>query len=146
MAYDEELAERVREQLAPATESTEIKMFGGLAFMVNTHMACGVMGDELMVRVGADGQVAALAKGAREMDFTGRTMGGFVIAGQGLLGDDAHLQEWVMSGVDYARSLPLRSRSLPESLPPASDSSCTRARRREAPRRLRRRRSSWPRR
>ncbi|MEO8105797.1 MAG: TfoX/Sxy family protein [Actinomycetes bacterium] len=106
MAYNEDLAERVREQLAPMAEPTEIKMFGGLAFMVNSHMACGVMGDELMVRVGADGQEAALAKGAREMDFTGKAMRGFVIAGRGLVADDSHLQEWVMSGVDYARSLP----------------------------------------
>lgn len=120
MAYDEELADRVREQLAPVAEPTEIKMFGGLAFMVNTHMACGVIGDELMVRVGADGQDAALAKGAREMDFTGKTMGGFVIAGPDLIADDADLQQWVMCGVDYARSLPPKNPKAAPSRKPKS--------------------------
>jgi TfoX/Sxy family transcriptional regulator of competence genes len=120
MAYDEELADRVREHLAAVAEPTEIKMFGGLAFMVNTHMACGIIGDELMVRVGADGQDAALANGAREMDFTGKTMGGFVIAGRDLVVDDAHLQKWVMSGVDYARSLPPKKPRPPRRKKPTS--------------------------
>ncbi len=106
MAYDHELAERVREQLAQLAEPVELKMFGGLAFMVNTHMACGIMGDELMIRVGRDGHEAALAAGAREMDFTGKTMAGFVIAGRPLIADDDDLGRWVTSGVDYARSLP----------------------------------------
>jgi TfoX/Sxy family transcriptional regulator of competence genes len=106
VAYDEELAERVREQLAPLAEPVELKMFGGLAFMVNNHMACGVIGDELMVRVGRDGHEAALAAGAREMDFTGKSMAGFVIAGGPLVADDDDLSRWVTGGVDYARSLP----------------------------------------
>jgi TfoX/Sxy family transcriptional regulator of competence genes len=106
MAYDEELAERVREQLAPLAEPVELKMFGGLAFMVNTHMACGIIGDELMVRVGKDGNEAALAAGAREMDFTGKTMAGFVIAGKPLIAADDDLRRWVTTGVDYAKSLP----------------------------------------
>ncbi|AEG44622.1 TfoX/Sxy family protein [Isoptericola variabilis] len=55
MAYDEELAERVRDAIGRRTEFTEQKMFGGVAFMVNTHMAVGIGGDELMVRVGTDG-------------------------------------------------------------------------------------------
>jgi TfoX/Sxy family transcriptional regulator of competence genes len=106
MAYDEELAERVREQLAPMAEPVELKMFGGLAFMVNTHMACGIIGDELMVRVGKAGNDAALAAGAREMDFTGKTMAGFVIAGGPLIAADDDLRRWVTAGVNHAMSLP----------------------------------------
>ncbi|HUV47384.1 MAG TPA: hypothetical protein VMX11_00280, partial [Actinomycetes bacterium] len=67
-----------------------------------------------------DGQDAALANGAREMDFTGTTMGGFVIAGRDLVVDDAHLQKWVMSGVDYARSLPPKKPRPPRRNKPTS--------------------------
>ena len=65
MAYDEELAERVRKVLGRRRGVREKKMFGGLAFMVNGHMACGVQGDDLMVRVGAEGYEEALKKAAR---------------------------------------------------------------------------------
>jgi hypothetical protein len=52
MAHDEDLAERVRVELADRAEFVEKKMFGGLAFMINAHLACGIMGSDLMVRVG----------------------------------------------------------------------------------------------
>ena len=106
MAYDEVLGERVREYIATRAEPVELKMFGGLAFMVNTHMACGIIGEELMVRVGAEGQDAALARGARPMDFTGKPMRGFVIAQSSLLTTDTALERWVEDGVAYAQSLP----------------------------------------
>ena len=80
LAFDEELADRAREVLAElAPQAGEVKMFGGLAFMVNTHMACGLIGNDLMVRVGPDAHDDALARGATEMDFTGRTMRGMVV-------------------------------------------------------------------
>ncbi|HKR51278.1 MAG TPA: TfoX/Sxy family protein, partial [Pseudonocardiaceae bacterium] len=68
-----------RLRLRPVDRSVafeERKMFGGLTFIVNTHMACGIVKDDLMVRVGKDGHVAALARGAHVMDFTGRPMRG----------------------------------------------------------------------
>ena len=103
MAYDEDLAERVRGAVAPLATFNELKMFGGLAFMVNTHMACGIIGDDLMVRVGKQGHDAAIARGAREMDFTGRPMRGLVVVdGEGL--DDASLTAWVDSAVTFAQS------------------------------------------
>ncbi|MDH3625981.1 MAG: TfoX/Sxy family protein, partial [Myxococcales bacterium] len=72
MAYDEKLAGRVREVLARRRGVTEKKMFGGLSFLVNGHMCCGIVGDDLMVRVGPDAYEGALKKkGARPMDFTG---------------------------------------------------------------------------
>jgi hypothetical protein len=55
MAYDEQLAERVRAELDDRVAFDEKKMFGGLAFMVNTHVACGIVGSDLMVRVGKGG-------------------------------------------------------------------------------------------
>ena len=72
MAFDEVLAERVRVALADAPDLHERKMFGGIAFMVSGHMACGVAGDDLMLRLGPEGVADALRHpDARPMDFTG---------------------------------------------------------------------------
>ena len=77
MAYDEKLADRVRDILEGDPGVSERKMFGGLAFMVDGHMACGIAGDDLMLRLGAEGAEAALQKPhVRPMDFTGRPMTG----------------------------------------------------------------------
>jgi hypothetical protein len=72
-------------------------MFGGLTFIVNTHMACGIVKDDLMVRVGKDGHVAALARGAHVMDFTGRPMRGMVIVSGSQVVDESALDEWSRS-------------------------------------------------
>ena len=108
MVYNEELAERVRCELATRTGFEERKMFGGLAFMVNTHMACGIVGDDLMVRVGKDNYESALAKGAREMDFTGRPMRGMVMVDNDSLRLPDRLEIWVRDAVDFALSEPAR--------------------------------------
>ena len=109
MAYDADLAERVRAVIG--TTFDERKMFGGLAFMVGGNMCCGIVGDELMVRVGPDEFAAALARPhAREMDFTGRPMKGMVyVVPQGVK-DKRSLAAWVKRGVDYASSLPPKSK------------------------------------
>ncbi len=106
MAYDEQLAERVRIILEPRGEFTERSMFGGLAFLVNTHMACGLMREGLMVRVGKPHYDAALERGAEVMLFTGRPMRGMVLVPETLIADDAGLESWVSSGVDFALSEP----------------------------------------
>jgi TfoX/Sxy family transcriptional regulator of competence genes len=104
MAYDEDLADRLRSALG-TTDYEVIKMFGGLAFMVNTHMAVGIIRDELMLRLGADRYDAALARGAEPMKMGERTMKGMVsVSGAGLT--DAALQEWVEEAVTYAQSQP----------------------------------------
>ena len=107
MAYDEALAERIRGVLAQRDGVSERKMFGGIAFMVGGNMACGVMGRELMVRVGPDAHDAALAEPhVREMDFSNRPMRGFIyVALDGVASDD-DLSRWVDAGVGYALSLP----------------------------------------
>ncbi|MCA9688131.1 MAG: TfoX/Sxy family protein [Myxococcales bacterium] len=109
MAYDEALADRVRSQLARKRGLSERKMFGGLAFMLQGNMCCGVIKDELMVRVGADGQDDALAQPhARPMDFTGRPMKGMIYVEAAGLRTDAALGAWVARGVAFTRTLPAK--------------------------------------
>ena len=77
MAYNKELAARVRTALVDSSAITEKKMFGGLSFLLGGKMCCGVIDDNLVVRVGPDGYEDALAQpNARPMDFTGRPMAG----------------------------------------------------------------------
>jgi len=108
VAHDEALAGRARELLAELTDFDERKMFGGLAFMVNSHMACGIVKDDLMVRVGKDNHDAAISAGAMEMDFTGRPMRGMVIVPADRLRDRSDLEQWVVQAIDDARSEPAK--------------------------------------
>lgn len=107
MAYSEKLAARVGQKLGETEDLTERKMFGGLAFMVQGHMCCGIVGDELMVRVGPDAYDASLSQPhAREMDFTGRSLKGMVyIAAEGLE-NDSQLEDWVTRGLSFVSNLP----------------------------------------
>ena len=108
MAYNAEIAGRVKKVLGGREGLTEMKMFGGIAFMLQGNMCCGVTNDDLMVRVGADGLQDALAQPhARPMDFTGRPMKGFVFVDAAALGDRA-LRQWVQRGVAFAQSLPAK--------------------------------------
>ncbi|MCA9705991.1 MAG: TfoX/Sxy family protein [Myxococcales bacterium] len=109
MAYDEILAERIRTVLHRRKGISERRMFGGLAFMAGGNMSCGVVRDELMVRVGPQGYDEALAQPhARPMDFTGRPLRGMVYVGKAGLVRDEDLQAWVMRGLEFARSLPAK--------------------------------------
>jgi TfoX/Sxy family transcriptional regulator of competence genes len=106
VAYDEELAERVREVLAVRSDVSERKMFGGIAFMLAGNMACGVMGEDLIVRLGDEEAKKALSEeGVRPFDFTGRPMKTTVYVSAERT-TDAGLAEWVDAGADYASSLP----------------------------------------
>ena len=107
MAYDEDLANRVREQLAEEDARTEVRMFGGLAFLLHGNMAVAVTHDDLMVRVGADAAEEALAQPhVRPMDMNGRTMANWVLVVPPGVEDDTGLARWVAAGVRYAKSLP----------------------------------------
>ncbi len=107
MAYDEGLAQRIREALADADGLSERRMFGGIAFMLHGNMAVGISGDELMVRVGPEVYDEALAQPyARVFDMTGRVMRGWVVVAAEGIADDVALDEWVQRGADFARSLP----------------------------------------
>ena len=106
MPYDEKLVERVRGVLA-GKAFEERKMFGGLTFMLQGNMCCGVAGERLMVRVGPEKYDEALGqKHAQLMDFTGRPMKGFVFVGSEGLTSAKELEAWVRRGVDFALSLP----------------------------------------
>jgi TfoX/Sxy family transcriptional regulator of competence genes len=107
MAYDEALAARVRTAFDGDLAVAERKMFGGVAFMVGGNMACGIVGDEMMVRVGPDNYDDALSRPhARPMDFTGRPMRGMVYVAQPGFESDDGLAAWVEFGASFARSLP----------------------------------------
>lgn len=111
MAFDEKLAERVREVLADVSAVEEKKMFGGLAFLVRGHMACGIVGDELLLRLGKEGAEAGLRRQhVRVMDFTGRPMTGMVFVGKAGLRGKAALAGWVDQAVDFVDSLPPKKR------------------------------------
>jgi len=106
MAYSEALAKRVREALARERGVREIKMFGGLSFMVRGHMAVGIVGEDLMVRVGPDGYRPALARAhAREMDFTGRSIKGFVFVEPAGIRTKRSLASWVALALAFAKTL-----------------------------------------
>ena len=107
MAYDEHLAARVRDAIfAIGVEPFERKMFGGLAFMVNGHMATGIVGNDLMVRLGPEGaERARRLRHVREMDFTGRPMKGMIfVQPDGLVG--RQLAGWVEKAVAFVATLP----------------------------------------
>ncbi len=109
MAYDSELSDRVRTALKCQPGLGEKKMFGGIAFMLNGNMCCGVINDDLMVRVGPDGFEDALARPhARPMDFTGRPMKGFVFVGAQGTRTESTLAQWVLRGQAFAESLPAK--------------------------------------
>ena len=109
MAYSESLADRIRSVLADQGGVTERRMFGGLCVMVNGNMCVGVIGDELMVRVGPDAYDSALAEPhAREMDFTGKPMKGLIyVSPTGIATDDA-LTDWVFRGLAFVMELPAK--------------------------------------
>lgn len=108
MAYDEDLAHRVREQLADEAGVTEKAMFGGLAFLLNGNMAVGLSsGGELMVRMGPDATDEALSRPhTRLFDMTGRPMRGWILVAPEGVKTKRQLGAWVRRGVAFARTLP----------------------------------------
>lgn len=111
MAYDEALARQVRGVLAGKRGVTERKMFGGLAFMLHGNMFVGILERTLMARVGPENYERALASpGARQMDFTGRPMRGYVFVDPGGLMTAADLKRWVGLCADFAATLPVKAK------------------------------------
>lgn len=107
MAFSEEVTERLRGLLTMIPGVSEKKMFGGIAFMVNGNMCCGVIGDELIVRLDPDEYDEAIARPhAREFDFSGKPMRGWIYVEAGGFETEKQLGDWVQMGVDFALGLP----------------------------------------
>src|SRR4051812_10515435 len=112
MAYDEDLANRIRELIAAERGVTEKKMFGGLAFLVGGNMSVAASGQGgLMVRVPPEETEALVAKPhARRFEMRGRAMDGWLRVDDEGLRTKKQLEPWVKRGVAYARSLPAKGR------------------------------------
>jgi len=108
VAYDEDLADRIRVAVQDADGVTEMKMFGGLAFLLNGNMAVAASGQGgLMVRVDpADTDALAAEDGVAHFEMRGRPMNGWVRVDPSAVGSDEQLQRWVDVGLTYAGSLP----------------------------------------
>jgi len=108
MAYDEELADRIRGLLGNRAHLTEQKMFGGLAFLIGGNMAIAASGQGgILVRVDPDESDALVATTPAEvMEMRGRSMAGWLRVDSADVADDAKLGEWVERGAGYASSLP----------------------------------------
>ncbi|MBI4065088.1 TfoX/Sxy family protein [Candidatus Gottesmanbacteria bacterium] len=102
MAYDEHLAQKVRNALARQSRVEEKNMMGGLTFMVNSKMCVGVLKDELMVRLNPMIYESALKKkGCREMNFTGRPMKGFVFVSPEGTSNVKDFNYWIHLALDF---------------------------------------------
>ena len=107
MAFDEGLAERIRDHIADDLLMSERNMFGGLCFMSSGNMCFGVIGSDLLVRVGPESYAASLALAhVREMDLTGRPLRGMVLVDSGGLSEDDSLRAWLDRGLDFTDTLP----------------------------------------
>ena len=107
MAYDQGLAHILRDDLTDTAGVSEKKMFGGLCFLLNGNMLCGVHKDGGMFRVGKDNEPAALAiDGASPMAFTGRKMGGMIDVDEDLMADDSRRARVMALALDFVAPLP----------------------------------------
>src|ERR1700756_5549581 len=106
MAYDTQLAERIRRIIGGRPDLTEKSMFGGLAFLINGHMSVAASGQGgMMVRVDpTDGDKLVQTTDAELMVMRGRAMKGWLRVGTDSVEQDADLEQWVNRGVDYAAS------------------------------------------
>lgn len=107
MAFDQDLAMRVRRLLEKQDGISERKMFGGLAFLLKGKMFCGVLGHDLVARLGAEQAQTALRRSyVRPMDFTGRPMKGYVYVAPDGLRTDRALRTFLRHAIRYTSSLP----------------------------------------
>jgi hypothetical protein len=107
MAYDETLAGRVRRLLKGKNGLTEKKMFGGVGFLINGNMCCGILKQDLILRLGREAaEVALREKHVRVFDITGKAMTGWVMVGPAGHRQDGALREWLRQAAAFAGQLP----------------------------------------
>ncbi len=109
MSYDEKLAERIRSKLKSTRGVVEKKMFGGVGFMVNGNMACGVQKQDMILRsTESDFEKAMKDRHARIFDTMGKPMKGWILVAPEGCRSDPDLQRWIDMGVKFAKSLPAK--------------------------------------
>jgi len=107
MAYDEDLANRIRELFASEDGCTEQKMFGAIGFMIDGHMAVGVSGEGgLMIHCSKETEALLAKPGARPFEMRGREMKGWLRVDGESVATKRALEPWAMQGVAFARALP----------------------------------------
>lgn len=107
MAYSEKVAERLRQALKRRRGISERKMFGGIAFLLNGNMCCGVNNTDIMLRLVKDGAEKALSeRHTRVMDFTGTPLSTMVYLRPAGYRKDEDLVRWLKRAIDYAKTLP----------------------------------------
>lgn len=109
MAYNEDVAGRLRKILERRKGITERKMFGGLTFLMNGNMCCGVIDKNVVLRLGKEGAEKALQeRHTREMDFTGTPLASMVYLRAAGYKTDEDLRGWVKRALDFAKTLPAK--------------------------------------
>ncbi|HET6349129.1 MAG TPA: TfoX/Sxy family protein [Candidatus Krumholzibacteria bacterium] len=107
MTFNEVTAMQIRSAMQNTPGLSERHMFGGVAFMLEGNMCCGVIEDNLVVRVGPDAYEGALREPhTRPMDFTGHPLRGFVYVDRDGFNNDVALKQWIERGVNFVRTLP----------------------------------------
>ena len=112
MAYSENLAERIRQNLALERNVEEKKMFGGIGFLLNGNMCVGIWKNSLIARIGPEQYPDALQEPfVGEFDITGRSMKGWVLVAPEGIDDDTPLRVWIERALEFVRTLPAKQRS-----------------------------------
>ena len=107
MAFDESLAQRIRDALARKKNIEAKKMFGGIGFLLNGNLLVGVWKESLVVRLGKDeGEEALWEPHVKEFDITGRPMKGWVLVEPEGIEDDERLRGWIERATKFVRTLP----------------------------------------
>ena len=110
MTFNELTASQIRSALQATPGISERHMFGGIAFMLEGNMCCGVFEDNLVVRVGPDAYDEALSEPhTRPMDFTGRPLRGFIYVAREGFASEASFLRWIHRGMSFVRTLPSKS-------------------------------------
>jgi hypothetical protein len=111
MSYNTHLATRIRAALGPLPGLEEKKMFGGVGFLLNGNMACGVHKNDMIVRVGPAGYDGALSRPHTHVfDMTGHPMAGWIMVTPQGCATEKDLQTWVSQGLAFTRSLPAKGK------------------------------------
>ena len=112
MAFNTQLADRVRKVLSRRKGFSEKRMFGGVGFLLNDNLCCGVLRSDLILRLGVDTAEEALREyGVRPFDITGRAMQGWVMVGPAGYDEEDDLSRWVKLAARFAGSLPAKEKT-----------------------------------